>query len=207
MKAIIFDVDDVLIDASVSRTVKYKLVFDELNLEFNDSVKNLIESKNYSGVNWVVSHLDYSDDIKSKILKKYGDGTKVPLEFYPMVPGTSENIKRLSEKYTLIAYSAAALDITTEKLTYNNIHNYFTKLFCSNTGDSNQKENNIKQAIEFLNSQGINNNEISIVDDRIQAGIVLGKKYGIHRIRFNFGVHSTNEYVPDKIINSLSELE
>jgi len=32
MKAIIFDVDDVLIDASVSRTVKYKLVFDELNL-------------------------------------------------------------------------------------------------------------------------------------------------------------------------------
>jgi len=38
--------------------------------------------------------------------------------------------KRLSEKYTLIAYSAAALDITTEKLTYNNIHNYFTKLFC-----------------------------------------------------------------------------
>ena len=132
MKAIIFDVDDVLIDASVSRTVKYKLVFDELNLEFTDSLKNLI---------------------------------------------------------------------------YNNINNYFTKLFCGNTGDSNQKENNIKQAIEFLNSQGINNNEISIVDDRIQAGIVLGKKYGIHRIRFNFGVHSNNEYVPDKVINSLSEIE
>jgi hypothetical protein len=106
-----------------------------------------------------------------------------------------------------VAYSAANKLITVAKLRQNNLMQFLDEVFCGNDGDSNAKENTIKRAINYLNELGIENKEIAIVDDRVQAGIVIGKKFGLYRIRFNYGVHSHNEFVPDKVINSLEELE
>jgi len=199
IKAIIFDVDGVLIDADYSRVEKYRILCEELGVNF-DSIRKDLESKNYSGVDWLCDRHGLSDEFK----KRYADGIIVDTKFYPAFPKTQKTLEALRQSdIRLIAYSAAEKAITTEKLRYNGLYDYFEKLFCGNDGDSNNKEKVIKNAIDYL---GLPGNEIAIVDDRIQAGIVIGKKYGLYRIRINQGVHKNNEYVPDKVIDSLEEL-
>lgn len=207
MKAIIFDVDDVLIDAGFSRIEKYRIVCKKLKIQWCKEIRNILRSEDYSGVNWVADQLNLRDKLRKDFLKLYGDGVELDPKWYPEIKGTKEQLKRLSKKYVLVAYSAAKEDETRKKLQYNDLLKYLSFVVCGNQGDSNSKENTIKQAIAFLNNLRIDNKDIAIVDDRVQAGIVLGKKFGLYRVRFNYGIHSHNEFVPDRVIKSLKELK
>ncbi len=200
IKAIIFDVDGVLIDADYSRVEKYRNLCEEFDIDFTKEFVSKITSSSYSGIDWLCNKLHLSDEFK----KRYADGIDINIKFYPAFFGTKESLEKLKQTKRLVAYSAADEKITLEKLKYNNIDNYFEKIFCGNEGDSNDKSKVIKDALEYLQ---LDSSEIAIVDDRVQAGIVIGKKYGLYRVRINKGVHSNNEYVPDKVIDELSELE
>lgn len=199
IKAIIFDVDGVLIDADYSREEKYRKVCKMLKVKFTNEFKEVIHSKNYSGIDYVQKKLNLS----KYFVKQYADGVDIDLSFYPAYYGTDSVLYLLSKKYRLVAYSAASSYLTLEKLNYNNLMPYFEEMFCGNDGDSNSKKQNIEDAIHYLD---LKPEEIAIVDDRVQAGIVIGNKLGLHTIRIDQGVHKNNEYVPDEVINSIGGL-
>jgi beta-phosphoglucomutase-like phosphatase (HAD superfamily) len=73
MKAIIFDVDDVLIDAGVSRSKKYELILSKYNVDVEKYRKHF-ESNDYSGINWFIDKLKETDEIKKLIAQEYADG-------------------------------------------------------------------------------------------------------------------------------------
>ena len=220
IKAIIFDVDGVLIDADYSRVEKYRRLvqyfnihYHDIRISFNNEIKPLVQSKDYGGVDWLVNHLSYYETIfglqdhhKDYIKKQYADGIELEPKYYPAYKGTKEVLEQLSKDYILVAYSAAKWETTRSKLEYNNINRIWAAVNCGNDGDSNSKERVISQCIEDLGARDIEPHEIAIVDDRIQAGIKIGKKYGLHRIHIKQGIHANNEYVPDRTIKTLGEL-
>ncbi|MCK9461609.1 MAG: hypothetical protein M0R80_18425 [Proteobacteria bacterium] len=109
MKALIFDVDGVLIEADDRiRIKKYRKLF-------KDGLK-LAKSPDYDGSKWIF------DKLKSQ----YDLGVRINPRHYKLInKNTAKILKKLSEKYLLCVTSWADQGITREKLVATGIWKYF----------------------------------------------------------------------------------
>lgn len=219
IKAVLFDVDNTLIDFNKSSFIAVKSAFAQFNLPFDErTFKVFIESNDYLWSMIEKGQLTREQMFKlrfKRVLEKLslsGDVDGLELAFrkalYDVavpIDGAREILEYLSEKYTLYTASNAIYVQHIHRLDLAGLKGYFTDFFTS------EKFGYQKPSKQFFDccfsSMKFSPVQTVMIGDSLCADIGGGKDYGLKTIWFNYAKKEFADNIKaDFIVDKLCQI-
>lgn len=236
-KALIFDLDDTLVDDKENMKYAFNCVLKNLgetyseekfnrwyeidNNFWHDWMKELIEIpekyrgpvplKNKECINWVRAQrfIIYSNGSLSldQAITLNNDYIKFLKNHVVPIEGATETLKTLSEKYLIAIATNGPSTTVNDKINKINCNNFIQDIFTSETIGCCKPKKEFFDTIYNKHAR-FTKDEFLIIGDSLHADVKFGMNCGIDSCWFNMRSNKlTDDYSPTYIINKLSDLK
>ena len=220
VKAVLFDVDNTLLDFNASAKEAIKAAFNELGLDFSDRVMDVflrlnevlwqrIEKKEMTredlhNVRWKTIfnelHIDADGLNMERLFLKHLKDYAIPID------GAQDIIKYLSAKYDIYTASNAPYLQQVNRLTISGIMPYIKRIISfESQGIYKPQKRYFEQCLKEMSPA--KSDEIVLIGDSLSADMRGGKDVGFTTVWFNPSGKVAPEGLCDFTVKSLSEIK